>query len=110
MSNGEHPLEKTHIWDQWRGWEEPHDWSIEYDSRYELYSVYAFGVWGKNSLLEGQIKKVFKDNFYTEEQATKVYPQAPVGYIDPNNTFNHLPDYEMTAREEEKYFDPREDY
>ena len=103
-------MSKTHIWDSMEmKWVVPDYWSIEYDSEYEKYTVYAFGVWGKNSLLEGQIKKVYKGSFYTEEEAKKAYPQASVGYIDPKNTFDHLPDDEMSARDEEEYF-TREDY
>lgn len=103
-------MEKNHIWDSVKmKWVKPHNWSIEYDHEYEWYSVYAFGVYGRGSLLEGQAMKVFKDSFFTEEEALKAYPQATVGFVDPNNTFDHLPDNEMSARDEEEYF-TREDY
>jgi len=106
-------MEKNHVWDSGESkWVKPHDWTIEYNSEYESlppFEVYAFGVYGRGSLLEGQTMKVFKASFDTEEEALKEYPQAEVGYRDPNNTFDHLPDREMSARDEEEYF-TREDY
>ena len=50
--------------------------------------------------------KSYRDSFDTQEEAEKAYPQAAVGYRDPMNTFNHLPDEEMT---EGGYNDPYED-
>ena len=103
-------IRKDHVWDSGESkWVKPNDWSIEYDHEYEWYSVYAFGVYGRGTLLEGQTMKVFKNSFGTEEEALKEYPQAAVGFVDPNNTLDHLPDREMSARDEEEYF-TREDY
>lgn len=88
-------MSKTHIWDSMEmKWVVPDYWSIEYDSEYEWYSVFAFGVWGKNSLLEGQTMKVHKDSLYSIEEAKSAYPQATIGYIDPQNSVDHLPDYD----------------
>ena len=49
--------------------------------------------------------KSFRTSFDTLEEAQKAYPHAEVGFVDPNNTLDHLPDWEMTAREEEFWAD-----
>ena len=81
------------------------DFSIEFSNEYRWYSVYEFGVFPRSSVMAGQTMKSFRDSFDTLEEAQKAYPHAEVGYRDPNNTFNHLPDWEMDAREEELWFD-----
>ena len=81
------------------------DFSIEFSTEYRWYSVYEFGVFPKGSLLSGQTMKSFRDSFDTLEEAQKAYPHAEVGFVDPNNTLDHLPDWEMTAREEEFWAD-----
>lgn len=81
------------------------DMTIEYDHEYKWYCVYEFGVYPRSSVLAGQTMKSYKDSFNTLEEAQKVYPDADVGYRDPNNTLNHLPDYEMSAYEEQQYWD-----
>jgi len=86
------------------------DFSIEYSREYQWYSVYEFGEYPRGSVLEGQTMKSFRDSFDTLEKAQAAYPQAEVGFRDPNNTFNHLPDYEMSAREEEDFFVEGGDY
>ena len=82
------------------------DWTIEYSNEYKWYSVYEFGVYPRSSVLAGQTMKSYRDSFATQEEAEKAYPQAAVGYRDPINTFNHLPDEEMT---EGGYNDPYEE-
>ena len=80
------------------------DLTIEYDSQYKWFSLYEFGIYPRGSVLEGQQMKTFKGHYDTVEEAMKANPRATVGYRDPQNTFNHLPSEEMTAREEEMYF------
>ena len=82
------------------------DWTIEYSNEYKWYSVYEFGVYPRSSVLAGQTMKSYRDSFATQEEAEKAYPPAAVGYRAPMNTFNHLPDEEMT---EGGYNDPYED-
>ena len=89
------------------------DYTIEPDRHGEggmPYNVYGWGIYGDDSVLAGQQRKAFVDAFWTVEDALKEYPDASVGFVDAHNTFDHLPDYEMTAREEEQFFNPREDY
>jgi len=81
------------------------DYTIEKDQHMEdSWVVYEFGVYPKGSLLAGQTMKTYKNSFDTIEEAQKAYPQAKEMYRDANNTFDHLPSEEMTAREEEMYF------
>ena len=80
------------------------DFSIEFSNEYRWYSVYEFGVFPRSSILAGQTMKSFRDSFDTLEEAQAAYPEAEVGFRDPNNFLGHLPDWEMTAREEELWF------
>ena len=81
------------------------DFTIEFSHQYQRFSVYEFGVYGSNSVLAGQTKKSFKDQFKTLEEAQAAYPHADSGFRDPNNFVDHLPDRELTAREEEFWSD-----
>ena len=81
------------------------DFTIEFSDEYGWYTVYEFGVFPRSSVLAGQTMKTHRGSFDTVEEAQTAYPHATVGYRDPNNTFNHLPGWEMTAREEELWFD-----
>ena len=83
---------------------EAKDLTIEYDHEYKWYSLYEFGVYPRLSVLAGQTMKRFVTSFDTIEEAKKAYPQAKEMYRDANNTFNHLPSEELTAREEEMYW------
>jgi len=85
------------------------DFTIEPDTTYGDYSLYEWGIYEDNSVLAGQSRKTFIKTYPTVEDALKDYPNAPVGYRNPNNTFNHLPDQSMSAREEESFFQG-EDY
>ena len=78
--------------------------TIEPDTTHGDYSLYEWGVYEDSSVLAGQSRKAFIKTYPTVEDALKDYPDASVGHRDPNNTFNHLPDYEMSAREEEIFF------
>jgi len=80
------------------------DLTIEFSDEYKWYTVYEFGVFPRSSVLAGQTMKTHRGSFDTVEEAQTAYPHATVGYRDPHNTFNHLPDYEMSAHEEELYW------
>jgi hypothetical protein len=68
--------------------------------------VYAWGVYPRSSVLAGQQRKKYMDEYASVELALKEYPEAEaVGHtVDANNTFDHLPSEPMTAYEEENYF------
>ena len=68
--------------------------------------VYAWGVYPRSSVLAGQQSKKYIDEYASAELALKDYPKAEVMEytVDAGNTFNHLPDTEMNAYEEENYF------
>ena len=83
----------------------PKDLTIEYDEQYKWYSLYEFGEYPRSSVLSGQVMKSYKRHYNTLEEAQADNPTASVGYRDANNTFNHLPSEEMTAYEEEQYYD-----
>lgn len=44
--------------------------------RNNRYTVYEHGVYGKSSVLAGQHKRVWMDDFNTLEEAKSAYPQA----------------------------------
>jgi len=65
------------------------------------YVVKGYGTYEKYSVLAGQTKITFLDSFATEAAAREAYPDlANDGteysnrYLDPVNTFDHLPDDE----------------
>lgn len=60
--------------------------------KYGGWTVYKWGVYERSSVLAGQTKKQFVDNFDTLEEAQEAYPKAEVGYRSAHNTFDHLPD------------------
>lgn len=76
------------------------DVRIEYPSRgatycRNQYGVYAYGVYPKGSVLEGQTSRRFLDSFDTLEEAKAKYPNADVSgccYQPPY--LGHLPDSE----------------
>ena len=69
-------------------------------------TVYGWGIYPQSSVLAGQQSKTFLDQFSSVGHALGEYPQAEVMEypVDAGNTFNHLPDTEMNAYEEENYF------
>ena len=88
----------------------PYDYySIEPDS-YGEFNLYGWGVYGPESVLEGQQKKAFITTYPTVAEALVAYPGADVheGVVSANNSFTHLPDREMNAYEEENYFNPND--
>ena len=76
------------------------DLRIEHPSRGETYindkyGIYQYDVYPKGSVLEGQQRRRFIDNFETLEEAKKAYPEAVeagCGYREPY--LDHLPDDE----------------
>ena len=68
------------------------------------FNVYGWGTWEQGSLLAGQQRKTYIDGFMTLEEAQEEYPDANFGFQDSNNTYDHLPEASMSAREEEDYF------
>ena len=83
----------------------PKDLTIEYDDQYKWYSLYEFGVFPPSSVMAGQVMKSYKRHYDTLEEAVADNPTASVGYRDANNTFNHLPDEEMDAYQEQRYWE-----
>ena len=81
------------------------DLTIEYDDQYKWYSLYEFGVFPPSSVMSGQVMKSYKRHYNTLEEAQADNPTASVGYRDANNTFNHLPDEEMDAYQEQRYWE-----
>lgn len=76
------------------------------------YQVFEWGEFESHSVLAGQPCKTLIHAFRTASEAQRAYPDAEVAEYPippPVNTVDHLPDWEMTAREEEDYFsDPNE--
>lgn len=63
--------------------------------RYGGIDVLGWGTYPDSSVLAGQAMKVFLDNFETEEEARKAYPQAEnfsSHWTEPQVSLNHLPD------------------
>jgi len=85
-------------------------YSIEPDG-YGEFNVYGWGVYGSESVLEGQQRKAFITDYPTVAEALVAYPDADVheGVVSANNSFGHLPDREMSAYEEQGYWHP-DDY
>lgn len=56
--------------------------------------VKGYDTYPRNSVLAGQTRINFVDSFDELEDAQKAYPEATLSnqYIEPQNTFNHLPD------------------
>ena len=74
------------------------------------YVVYELGVHPPYSVLAGQQSKAYIAGFGTLEEARSAYPMAEVeehGTI-VYNSVDHLPDMEMSARDEEAYCRPNE--
>ena len=80
------------------------DLTIEYDGEYNWWYLYEFSTYPRSSVLAGQTMKSYIGHYDTVEQAQAEYPSARVGYRDANNTFDHLPDEEMDANQEEQYW------
>ena len=76
-------------------------------------AVYGWGEYEAGSILAGQQCKSHVDEFATAAEALAAYPRATVhgGKVDAAPiSFMHLPDHEMSAREEEDYFYGDSDY
>ena len=56
--------------------------------------VYGWGHYGRSSVLSGQRKKVYLDEYNSTAAALKDYPNAEVleHIAEAGNTFDHLPD------------------
>ena len=63
-------------------------------SKYGGVDVLGWGVYPRGSVLEGQPRKVYLDNFEDEESARRVYPKAE-GFssagTEPQVSLSHLP-------------------
>lgn len=72
----------------------PKEYTIEQKNQCgeTFYAVYDFGTYPRSSVLAGQTRKSFVDAFDTEAEAIAAYPTASIGYRDPCNTVDHLPD------------------
>lgn len=91
-----------------RGYDPKKEYTIQLD-RWDDFVVYEWDEFPPNSLLAGQERKAYKDSFATLEEALKEYPTAVQEVRHPYNYVDHLPDWEMTAYEDENYGYP-EDY
>lgn len=71
----------------------------KFDYIYIVQGDYGYSVKGVDTfpdgVLKGQVRKNFLDSFVTLEEAQKAYPNADFSHelLEPQNTFNHLPDY-----------------
>jgi len=68
------------------------DHTIEYDEDYVFYKVYEWRIYPQGSVLAGQDCKQLVESFPSLEEAKEAFPKATVGYRDPCNTYDHLPD------------------
>ena len=91
-----------------RGYDPKKEYTIETDDWGDVV-VYEWGVFPRNSVLAGQESKQYHKDFPTLEEALKEYPTAVQEVRYPYNYTDHLPDYDMTAYEDENY-GVREDY
>lgn len=80
------------------------DLTIEWDSEYNWWCLYEFSIYPRSSVLAGQVMKSYRGHYDTVELAQKENPTAVVGYRDANNTFDHLPDEQMLAEEEQDFW------
>jgi|TARA_R100000149_G_scaffold31482_1_gene12137 hypothetical protein len=69
--------------------------------KYGGWSVYEFGVYPRSSVLAGQTRKQWIAGYDTLEKAQLEHPTADVGYMDANNSFDHLPEDDMESYERE---------
>lgn len=77
------------------------------------YDVFEWGEFDSDSVLAGQPSKTAIAAFQTVAEAQKAYPKAEISEYPtrpPVHSFDHLPDWEMSAREEEDYFSDPNDY
>jgi hypothetical protein len=58
------------------------------------YSVKGYDTWPEGYCLEGQVRITYLGGFASEDAAKAEYPEAEMSheYIEPVNTFDHLPD------------------
>ena len=68
------------------------DYMFTLDGVYGGFTVKGVTTYEKGSVLSGQSKIVFVDNFDTLEEAYKEYPDAELTHplFTPINTFDHL--------------------
>lgn len=60
--------------------------------RDEVYGVYAYDTYPRDSVLAGEERRTFLDSFETIEEARKAYPGAKeTGCQFVRRNFNHLP-------------------
>lgn len=66
---------------------------LTYEHRDGHICVHRWGTY-KDGVLKGQAKKTFVDRFNTEKEVLAAYPEAKPSHpmLQPQNTFNHLPD------------------
>ena len=67
----------------------------DYDASETFVAVYGWGTYGQGSVLEGQPKKVFIESFDSVVEAQRAYPDSEFSgpFTEPQNTFDHLPEY-----------------
>lgn len=84
------------------------EWDGEYSST--EYLVWEWGVHPPYSVLAGQQSKYVIAGFGTLEEARSAYPQADYEEYGTvvYNSVDHLPDGELSARDEEAYCRPNE--
>jgi hypothetical protein len=63
------------------------------------FCVYGWGTYERGSVLEGQTRKQFVENYATEAEARADYPSAQEGTHrrSAHNTVSHLPDEDTFA-------------
>ncbi|MGD8116923.1 hypothetical protein [Vibrio sp. TRT 29B02] len=67
---------------------------LTYEVRDTMYCVHAWGIYPESSVLAGQSCKHFVDSFETEAEVQSAFPLARASHpmLQPQNTFDHLPD------------------
>jgi len=60
----------------------------------ERFTVKGYGTYESNSVLAGQTMISFVDSFNSLQEAEEAYPTATLSnqYLEPINTYDHLPD------------------
>lgn len=67
------------------------DKTISFDSRYDRWTVHAFDVYPRHSVLAGQTRKRYLACYASEAEAVAAHPDADMGHRSAHNTFGHLP-------------------
>jgi hypothetical protein len=67
---------------------------LTYEARRDIFVVHGWSTYPESSVLAGQAMKCYIDSFSCEEDVKAKYPEAEASHpmLQPQNTFDHLPD------------------